>query len=67
MPSINTNRDNIMKFNNRDLAYFMLYVAPQIGLQYSDSVGGIEIWLDEAAELGLLVGHYIEMYGIARQ
>ena len=67
MPSINTNRDNIMKFNNRDLAYFMLYVAPQIGLQYSNSASGIEVWLSEPAEPNLLVGHYIEMYNIARQ
>ena len=63
----NTNRDNIMKFNDKDLAYFMLYVAPQIGLQYSSSVSGIEIWLNEKATPDLLLDHYIEMYGIARQ
>ena len=63
----NTNRDNITRFNDKDLAYFMLYVAPQIGLQYSSSVSGIEMWLKEKATPDLLLSHYIEMYGIARQ
>ena len=63
----NTNRDNIMRLNDRDLAYFMLYVVPQIGLQYSSSIGGIEMWLNENAVENLTLDHYIEMYGLARQ
>lgn len=59
----NTNRDNIMKFSDKELATFILQIAPQIGLQYTSSEIGVSMWLNEEAPEGLTLDDYIKSYG----
>lgn len=63
----NTHRNNIMKFSDRDLASFILQVAPNIGLQYTNSEIGISMWLNEEAPEGLTLDNYMQSYGCARR
>ena len=42
-----TNRDKINQMNNKDLSNFIINIAPRIGIVYTDSVCGLEDFLDK--------------------
>lgn len=45
-----TNRDKINQMNNKDLSNFIVNIAPRIGMLYTDSVCGLEDFLDKQVD-----------------